>query len=249
MTMKTNLVFALAAVLAVAPLVATAAAEKKDAAEKKEVAEKKDAPAKKDAAEEKSDEVTPAMLKARKLKKPTYTKFDPAKTAAEKCGQPMLVALLPQLPKVSEALQELKQKVLKHKAFEKDFALKNCVLLVMTVKVDSKDPKQIDLKPLKEPEQKFLENFVVSQEMISRAKQYNQTEPKYTDTKCYPVVICVDSTCQRELFRLGSYDKEGGFGVWLSTVADSFRSKGIEPEISPLVQKILDNPDDKKKWK
>ena len=37
--------------------------------------------------------------------------------------------------------------------------------------------------------------------------------------------------------------------MWLSQVVDNFRTAGIEPMISPLVNKIIENPDDPKKWK
>jgi len=97
---------------------------------------------------------------------------------------------------------------------------------------------------------KFLENFVVNDHMLARAKQQKAKEdPTYRDLNVYPAVIVVDSQCQKELFRFAPYDKEGGFGVWLSQVVDNFRTAGIEPTISPLVNKIIENPDDPKKWK
>ena len=216
--MKLNLVFALAAVLAASPLLPVAAAEEK-----------------KDAAAAETAGPTPEQLKARKAKKPSYTKFAEAQAVAEKCGQPLIVALLPEgRPDV----QFLKQKIFLRKEFQKDFAKANCVLA-----------KKIDTRGMKEPELKFLENFAVSEKAVAQAKQQNKDEPKFTDMKCYPAVICVDATGQKELFRLADYDKEGGFGVWLSQVVDSFRSAGIEPTVSPLVNKIIENPDDPKKWK
>ena len=231
--MKMNLVCALAAVLAVAPL--AAAPEAKDKA--------------KDEAAEQTGP-TPEQLKARKAKRPSYTKFVEAKAVAEKCGLPLMVAAIPELSGPAGAsMAVLKQKVLNQKAFMKDFAAQNCVFVFMKIKPDSKNPKVVDTKPMKEPELKFIENFVVSKQMIAKAKMQNQDEPKATDIKCYPAVICLDSTCQKELFRLAPYDKDGGFGVWLSQVVDMFRSANIEPVVSPLVQKIIDNPDDQKKWK
>ena len=135
------------------------------------------------------------------------------------------------------------------KEFSKDFAKANCVLAFMKIKPDNRDAKKIETRGLKEPELKFLENFAVSEKAIAQAKQQKKDEPKFTDMACYPAVICVDATGQKELFRLAAYDKEGGFGVWLSQVVDSFRAAGIEPTISPLVNKIIENPDDPKKWK
>ncbi len=227
--MKLNLVFALAAVLAASPLLPVAAAEEKKDAEAAETAGP-----------------TPEQLKARKAKKPSYTKFAEAQAVAEKCGQPLIVALLPEgRPDV----QFLKQKIFLRKEFQKDFAKANCVLAFVKIKQDGKDAKKIDTRGMKEPELKFLENFAVSEKAVAQAKQQNKDEPKFTDMKCYPAVICVDATGQKELFRLADYDKEGGFGVWLSQVVDSFRSAGIEPTVSPLVNKIIENPDDPKKWK
>ena len=231
-TMKTNLVFALAAVLALSPLMPVSAADK----EKKEDA----------AAAEATDQPTPEQLKARKAKKPSYTKLVEAKTVAEKTGLPLIVALLPD---GNPAVQFLKQKVINRKEFLKDFAAQNCVLCFVKIKPDPKAPKKIETRGMKEPELKFLENFVVNEHMIKRAEQQKKDEPKYTDLAVYPAVICLDSQCQKEIFRFAAYDKEGGFGVWLSQVVDSFRTAGIEPKISPLVNKIIENPDDPKKWK
>lgn len=233
--MKINLVFALAAVLATASLVAAPDAKEpaKDAA-KGEAAAEQTGP-------------TPAQLKARKMKKPSYTKYTEAKAMAEKCGQPMIVAIFPD---GNPTVQFLKQKVMSRKEFLKDFALKNCVLLYFKVKIDSKDPKHIETKQMKDSEVKFLENYAVSDRLVQQAKQANKPEPTYKDASCYPAVICVDSSCQKELFRLGHYDREGGFGVWLSTVVDSFKSAGVEDlNLSPIVNKIIENPDDPKKWR
>lgn len=228
--MKMNLVFALAAALAAAPLLTAAAAE-----------EKKDAEPAAEAAGP-----TPAQLKARKQKKPSYTKFAEAQHAAEKCAQPLVVALL---PVGRPDVQFLEQKIFKRKEFLKDFARANCVLAFVKIKADGKDPKKIETRGLKEPELKFLENYAVSEKAVAQAKQQGKDEPKYTDMKNYPAVICVDATGQKELFRLSAYDKEGGFGVWLSQVVDNFRSAGVEPTLSEAVNKIIENPDDPKKWK
>ena len=229
--MKMNLVFALAAVLAAAPLVAAP--------------EAKDKP--KDEAAEQAGP-TPEQLKARKAKKPAgYTKFAEAKAVAEKCGQPILAVVMPDR---NQYIATVKQKVINHKAF-KEFTQKNCVVLFMSLKLDGKDPKKIETRPLKEPELKFLENFGVTKRMIDQAKQYNKPEPKYTDTSCYPAIFFVDSQAQKELFRvnLSTFNKDSTIGEWLVAVVEEFRSKVSEPELSPLLNKILENPDDPKKWK
>ena len=46
-----------------------------------------------------------------------------------------------------------------------------------------------------------------------------------------------------------SYDKDGGFGVWLTTVVDMLRTAQVEPEVSKAIEKILENPTEPKKWK
>ena len=226
--MKMNLVFALAAVLAVSPLTAAPATDKEKA-----VAAEQAGP-------------TPEQLKARKAKKPSYTKYAEAKLIAEKCGLPLVVAALPE---GHPGAQFLKQKVINRKEFLKDFAARNCVLAFLKIRPDGKDHTKIDTRGMKEPELKFLENFVVTDRDVAQAKQQKRPEPTYKNLNLYPAVIVVDSLGQKELFRLTSYDREGGFGVWLSQVVDSFRSAGIEPTISPLVNKIIENPDDPKKWK
>ncbi len=226
--MKINLVFALAAVLAVSPLTPVPAAEKEA-----------------DAAAE-STGPTPAQLKARKAKRTDYTKFAVAKDVAEKCALPLVVAIFPD---GNPSVVFLRQKIIKRKEFLKDFAAKNCVLCFMRIKPDGKDPKKIDTRGLKEPDIKFLENFAVTDKAIAAAKRANKPDPTYKDMNLYPAVLVVDSQCQKELFRFAPYDKEGGFGVWLSQVVDSFRTAGIEPTISEAVNKIIENPDDPKKWK
>ena len=223
MTIKLNLAFALAAVLAASPLLPGTAAEEKA----------KDAAAEEAA----SNEPTPAQLKARKAKKPFYSKFSEAKTVAENCNQPLFVAVLPD--ESNPVLNELKQKVLKNKVFLKDFAQKNCVVAFMRVKIDSRDKKKIDLRGLKEPELKFLEKFAVAKE----------DDTRYTDLRSYPVMVCMDAKCKNNLFRIKKYDKEGGFGVWLCEVVGFFRTTSVEPVVSPAVTKIIENPTEPKKWK
>ena len=235
-TVKINLMFALAAALMAAPLVAAPAAADKDKA----------AAAKDEAAAEAGP--TPEQLKARKAKKPAYTKFVEAKAVAEKCGLPILVATIPDR---NQYMATVKQKVLNSKPF-KEFTQKNCVMLFMTLKLDGKDPKKIETRQLKEPEIKFLENFGVTKRMIDLAKQYNKPEPKFTDVSCYPAIFFVDSLAQKELFRvnLGTFNKDSGLGEWISAIVEEFRAKVNEnAELTPLLNKILENPDDPKKWK
>lgn len=228
--MKMNLVFALAAVLAAAPMAPLSAADEKA---KDEAAETPAGP-------------TPEQLKARKSKKPSYAKYAEARAVAEKAGQPLVVAIFPD---GHPGAKFLKQKVMNKATFMKDFAQKNCVIAFMRVKPDNKDVKKIDTRSLKEPDIKFLENFAVSKHDIARAKQQNKSEPTYKDWNIYPSVIVVDVAADKELFRFPKYDPEGGYGVWLSQVVDLFRATGIEPSISAAVQKIVDNPDDRKLWK
>ena len=248
-TMKIDLVFALAAALVAAPLVAApaAAAKDKDAPAAKEAKAPAAKDAKADEAAGENEGPTPEQLKARKVKKPIYPKFVDAKNMAEKCGQPMIVAVVPANSPHAATLK----KVLTHKAI-KDFVLKNCILVQWALKVDGKDPKRIELRGLKEPEVKFLENYGVTERMISQAKQYNRPEPKFTDTSCYPAILCVDPTAQKELFRvnLSTFNKDSGIGEWISAIVEEFRAKANEnPELSPLLNKILENPDEPKKWK
>lgn len=129
--MKLNLVFALAAVLAASPLLPVAAAEEK-----------------KDAAAEAAGP-TPAQLKARKQKKDYYTnKFAEAQAMAEKCAQPLVVALLPE---GRPEIQFFVQKVIMRREFTKDFAKANCVLLFQKIKADGRDAKKIETRGPKEP--------------------------------------------------------------------------------------------------
>ncbi len=227
--MKTKLMLALAAAIMVAPGIYVHAADKAENAE----ASAAEAP-------------TPEQLKARKNKKPLYVKISEAAPVAEKAGLPMLVAMMPER---HVAAQFIEQKIIKRKEFLKDYAAKNFVLVLLRLKRD-KEGKKVDTRPMKEAELKFLENFGLDERAVARAKQNNKPEPTYSDLSNYPAVICVSSDGQKLLFRMPPYDTEGGFGVWLSQVNDLFAAKaGVEPQISPLVQKILDNPDDQKKWK
>jgi hypothetical protein len=83
----------------------------------------------------------------------------------------------------------------------------------------------------------------------AQAQQQGKPEMTYMDISNYPAVIGLSPDGAKQIFRMGRYDKEGGMGVWISTVADTLRSAGFEPVISPKIQKVLDNPDDPRKWK
>ena len=84
---------------------------------------------------------------------------------------------------------------------------------------------------------------------VARAKRDNKDEPKFDDASNYPAVVVISSDGTRLLFRMPSYDKEGGFGVWLTTVVDMLRTAQVEPEVSKAIEKILENPTEPKKWK
>ena len=51
-----------------------------------------------------------------------------------------------------------------------------------------------------------------------------------------------DSENQELLFRMDSYDRDGGPGVWLASLDALLRTKEIEPVVSKDIQKILDDP-------
>ena len=235
MRMKFNLVFALAAAFAAMPLASARAADAKGA---KEAVEEKDGPTEAEKA------------KARKLKKPIYTKSAEALKSAEMCGQPLAVFFLiddtnPRFP----ISQFIEKKLMNMKQFKDDFAKRNLVLLKLKVKRDGKNPKKINVRQLKEPELKMFENFGLDENAMARAKRDGSDEPKFDDASNYPAVVVVDSTGTRKLFRMPGYDREGGFGVWLTTVVDMLRSAQLEPDVSKEIEKILENPTEPKKWK
>jgi len=235
-----------------APAAEKAEAKEKAKPEAKEKAKPGDKAEAKEAAPEEGavalegEALAKARKKAMSGKKPFYmNKLQPAQKIAEAGQWPILVAVLPKSN--SPALQELEKKVLMRKEFQ-EFVKPNLVVVILKVE-PGKDPKKIDVRRFKPAELKILENFAVSERMISQAKQNNKDEPKFDDLSCYPMLVCVSSDLSKELFRMGSYDREAGFGVWLSQVADFLREAQIEPVISPKTQKIIDNPDDPRKWK
>ena len=253
MKMKLGLCLALAASFAAVPLGDAWAADAKGAKEAKEAA--KDAKEAKGAKDAKEDEERTGpseaeMAKARKLKKPFYMKAAEALKAAEMCGQPLVAFLLiedtnPKLP-ISQIIEK---KLMSMKPFKDDFAKKNLVLLKLKAKRDGKNPKKINLRQMKEPERKIFENFGLDEKAVARAKRDNKDEPKFDDSSNYPAVVVISPDGTRMLFRMPSYDHEGGFGVWLTTVVDMLRTAQVEPEVSKAIEKILENPTEPKKWK
>ena len=253
MKMKLGLCLALAASFAAAPLGDAWAADAKGAKEAKEAAkDAKEAEGAKDAKEdeERTGPSEAEMAKARKLKKAVYMKSAEALKAAEMCGQPLVAFLLiedtnPKLP-ISQIIEK---KLMSMKPFKDDFAKKNLVLLKLKAKRDGKNPKKINLRQMKEPDRKMFENFGLDEKAVARAKRDNKDEPKFDDSSNYPAVVVISPDGTRMLFRMPSYDHEGGFGVWLTTVVDMLRTAQVEPEVSKAIEKILENPTEPKKWK
>ncbi len=233
-----NVALALAAAMAFLPTALTAAPEKAPAKEKA-------------AAEASADEgPTPAQLKARKMKKPVYMKAVEALKVAEDANQPILLFFLVDRDPVSDFLR---QKVITNKLFRDELAKQNFVLLTVKIKPEQpkgrEKPKKIDLKGMKDAELKLIQNFGLDEKANKQAMANGQPERTYVDLSNYPAVIGLSPDGAKHLFRMGRYDKDGGMGVWISTVADTLRSAGFEPVVSPKLQKVLDNPDDPKKWK
>ena len=197
------------------------------------------------------DGPTPAQLRARKLKKPVYMKAAEAIKAAEAANQPIMLFFLVDRDPVSDFLR---QKVLANKLFRDELAKQNVVLLNIKIKPElpknvKEKPTKIDLKGVKDAERKLIENYGLDEKANNQAKAQGKPERTYMDLVNYPAVIGLSPDGTKHLFRMGRYDKDGGMGVWISTVADTLRSAGFEPVVTPKIQKILDNPDDPKKWK
>jgi hypothetical protein len=190
------------------------------------------------------------MAKARKLKKPDYMKPIEALKSAEMCGQPLVIFfLIEDINPKAPVSQFIEKKLMSMKPFKDDFAKKNLVLLKLKAKRDGKSPKKINLRQMKEAERKMFENFGLDEKAVARAKRDNKDEPKFDDSSNYPAVVVVDPTGTRKLFRMPNYDRDGGFGVWLTTVVDMLRTAQVEPEVSKAIEKILENPTEPKKWK
>ena len=245
-----NAALTLVAALALLPTALTAAPDKapaKDAPAKEAPAKEKEKPAEEASADEGP---TPAQLKARKMKKPMYMKAAEALKVAEAANQPIMLVFLVDRDPVSDFLR---QKVLTNKLFRDELAKQNLVLLTVKIKPEQpkgrEKPKKIDLKGMKEAEVKLIQNFGLDEKAAKQAAAQGQPERTYMDLANYPAVIGLSADGTKHLFRMGRYDKDGGMGVWISTVADTLRSAGFEPVISPKIQKVLDNPDDPRKWK
>ena len=251
MKMKIGLCLALAAAFAAAPLGTAWAADAKGAKDAKETKETKEAKGAKEAkeAEEKTGPTEAEMAKARKLKKPIYMKSAEALKAAEMCGQPLVIFfLIEDMPGGYPISQFIEKKLMSMRQFKDDFAKKNLVLLKLKAKRDDKNRKKINLRPLKGPDLKLFENFGLDDNAVARAKRDNKDEPKFDDSSNYPAVVVVDPTGTRKLFRMPNYDRDGGFGVWLTTVVDMLRTAQVEPEGSKAIEQILENPTEPKKW-
>ena len=243
MKMRFGLCLALAATFAAAPLGSAWAADAKGAKDAKEEKGAKDA-------EEKTGPTEAEMLKARKLKKPIYMKSVEALKAAEMCGQPLVIFfLIEDVPGGFPISQFIEKKLMSMKPFKDDFAKKNLVVLKLKAKRDGKDPKKINMRQMKEPDRKMYENFGIDDNAVARAKRDGRDEPKFDDASNYPAVVVISPDGTRKLFRMPSYDKDGGFGVWLTTVVDMLRTAQFDPEVSKSTEKILENPTEPKKWK
>ncbi len=184
----------------------------------------------------------------KKIKKQpkAYTKFDQAMKVAANNEEPVLALLYidDNSNKASKQINdELRKSLFAWKPFVRDYANKNLVLLEMKAK-PKKDGKLIDPKSIKtENERRFFENHGLDPQAALSAKRDGKTlDP--LDLKNYPAIVCVkgDAENQELLFRMDKYDRDGGPGVWLSTLDALLRTKGIEPEVSADIQKILDDP-------
>jgi len=212
--MKMKLMMVLASALILAPVAVSYAAEA-DSAEK-------------------------AKPKKKVKKNPMYTKFADAMKVADSNEEPVLVLMYFDGDQRVKALEDL----FKWPQFAKDYAKSNLVLLKMKLK-KTKDGKKVDLKASfkTENEKRFLENHGINEKAAAQAKQKGDTLTA-VDASNYPAIVCVkgDAENQDLLFRMDSYDRDGGPGVWLSSLDALLRTKEIEPVVSAAVQKILDDP-------
>ncbi len=182
-----------------------------------------------------------AKPKKKMNKKPFYTKYAEAMKVAANNEEPVLVLMCFAQDKRGV---ELEKSILKWPQFAKDYAKKNLVLLKMKLKA-TKDGKKVDLKASfkTEDEKRFLENHGINDKAAKQAKAKGDTITA-VDKSNYPCIVCVkgDAENQEFLFRMDSYDRDGGPGVWLSSLDALLRTKDIEPEVSKEIQKILDDP-------
>lgn len=169
-----------------------------------------------------------------------YNKFADAMKVAEANEEPVLVLMYIENDKRVKALEEL----FRWKQFAQDYAKSNLVLLKMKMKT-TKDGKKVDLKTSfkTENEKRFVENHGINEKAAAQAKQKGDTLTA-VDVSNYPAVVCVkgDAENQELLFRMDAYDRDGGPGVWLSSLHALLETKDIKPVVSKDVQKILDDP-------
>ena len=182
-----------------------------------------------------------AKPKKKMAKKPFYTKYAEAMKVASVNEEPVLVLMCFDQDKRGVALEK---EIFKWPQFAKDYAKNNLVLLKMKLKA-TKDGKKVDLKASfkTEDEKRFLENNGLNEKAAAQAKQKGDTLTA-VDASNYPAIVCVkgDAENQELLFRMDSYDRDGGPGVWLASLDALLRTKEIEPVVSKDVQKILDDP-------
>jgi len=182
-----------------------------------------------------------AKPKKKMAKKPFYTKFSEAMKVAEVNEEPVLVLMCFEQDKRGV---ELEKSLFKWPQFAKDYAKNNLVLLKMKLK-PTKDGKKVDLKMSfkTEDEKRFLENHGINEKAAAQAKQKGETLAA-VDASNYPAIVCVKGNAENQelLFRMDSYDRDGGPGVWLSSLDALLRTKEVEPVVSKDVQKILDDP-------
>lgn len=185
------------------------------------------------------DKAAEAKPKKKLPKKPIYKKYKEAKKVAEANNEPILLFML----KDDEPSKFIEQKLMKFAPFLKDFAQKNIVVMLIKLKSDSKNNNKVSLKTLKEDELKLIENFGVN-EALSKQLAAKDKDKKLnpSDAINYPAVVFIAPDGARELFRCPKYDVRGGVGVWLSNVVDGFRTAGLEPVISPKLEKLLEDP-------
>ena len=216
--MKLKLIMALAAALVLVPVPMSYAA---------------DAPA---AEKEK------AKPKKKMAKKPFYTKFSEAMKVAEVNEEPVLVLMCFDQDKRGVMLEK---DLFKWPQFAKDYAKNNLILLKMKLK-PTKDGQKVDFKASfkTDDEKRFLENHGLNARIAALAKQKGAPPVTAADAINYPAILCVKGGAENQelLFRMDSYDRDGGPGVWLASLDALLRTKEIEPTISKEIQKILDDP-------
>ena len=219
MKMKLGLCLALAAAFAAAPLGSAWAADAKGAKDAKETKETKEEKDAKGAKEAKADEEKTGPTEAEMAK-------------ARKLKRPFYMKPVEALKAAEACGQPL-------------------VIFFLIEDVNPKFPvsqfiekKLMSMKPFKDDFAK--KNLVL---LKLKAKRDGRDEPKFDGSSNYPAVVVVDPTGTRKLFRMPNYDKDGGFGVWLTTVVDMLRTAQVEPEVSKAIEKILENPTEPKKWK